>query len=110
MVRLFICDGCYRRRPHPRRAPLNGATFGPTGCYGPETGCTDTGEEAATRGRFGRHSAAMATSSPPKVRRRTLDHLRQKLWAVPARLRLRLVHRSAAAPSRPRAYRSTTIR
>jgi hypothetical protein len=51
----------------------------------------------------------MAGTSPPrKVRRRTLDRLRQKLWAVPALLRLRGPQRDPAA--RQRIDRTTTIR
>ena len=50
----------------------------------------------------------MATNGAhSKVRHRSFDRLRQKLWAVPAHLRLRLIHRAAPAP-KPRAYRSTT--
>jgi hypothetical protein len=46
----------------------------------------------------------MAANPPSlKVRHRTLDRLRQKLWAVPAHMRLRLVQRSPAA--KPRVYR-----
>jgi hypothetical protein len=50
----------------------------------------------------------MATSAAPrKVRRRALDHLRQKLWAVPAHLRLRVARRSTA---KPRGHRATSVR
>jgi hypothetical protein len=48
-----------------------------------------------------------ATPAPHKLRRRTFDHLRQKLWAVPAHLRLRLIHRG---PVKPRIHRSASIR
>jgi hypothetical protein len=44
----------------------------------------------------------MAAQPPPhKVRQRTFDRLRQKLWAVPAHLRLKLRQRNAPKP-RPR--------
>ena len=49
----------------------------------------------------------MATAPAPKIRRRTLDRFRQKLWAVPARLRLRLSQRAAV---KPRVSRSVTYR
>lgn len=49
-----------------------------------------------------------SSSSPPKVRRRTLDRLRQKLWAVPARLRLRGQERGPVV--RQRIDRRTTVR
>jgi hypothetical protein len=48
----------------------------------------------------------MATTvAPRKIRRRALDHLRQKLWAVPAHLRLRVSRRGQA---KPRSYRATS--
>jgi hypothetical protein len=50
----------------------------------------------------------MATNGlPRKVRHRTLDRLRQKLWAVPAHVRLRLLHRNAP---KPRPYRTSLPR
>lgn len=51
----------------------------------------------------------MATAPASKVRRRTLDRFRQKLWAVPARLRLRLAQRGDVKPQ-PRVSRSVTYR
>jgi hypothetical protein len=42
-----------------------------------------------------------AHPQPHKVRQRSFDRLRQKLWAVPAHLRLRIQQRSAPKP-RPR--------
>jgi hypothetical protein len=46
----------------------------------------------------------MAASPPAsKLRRRTLDRLRQKLWAVPAHMRLRLFHRG---PAKARTHRA----
>jgi len=41
-----------------------------------------------------------------KLRHRTFDRLRQKLWAVPAHLRLKIVRRNAAK----RAYRPDYLR
>jgi hypothetical protein len=43
-----------------------------------------------------------------KVRHRTFDRLRQKLWAVPAHLRIRLLARGTVKPRRP--HRSASIR
>jgi hypothetical protein len=52
----------------------------------------------------------MATSTAPsKLRRRTLDHLRQKLWAVPAHLRLRMTQRGTPM-GKPRPYRGSAVR
>jgi len=48
-----------------------------------------------------------AVPAPHKLRRRSFDHLRQKLWAVPAHLRLRLLHRGAV---KPRTYRPASSR
>lgn len=50
----------------------------------------------------------MASNAPRKVRRRPLDHLRQKLWAVPAELRLRVTDRRAG--TKPRLSRVTNDR
>lgn len=50
-----------------------------------------------------------ARPAPPKLRHRTLDRLRQKLWAVPAHMRLRMAHR-ARAKARAAAARSSAIR
>ncbi len=49
----------------------------------------------------------MSTAVRTKVRHRTLDRFRQKLWAVPAHLRLRLGQRE---PGKPRMRRSTPVR
>jgi hypothetical protein len=54
-------------------------------------------------------TSPMAATAPRKLRRRTLDHLRQKLWAVPAHLRLR-VSRRGAPPAKTGPHRSTAIR
>jgi len=42
----------------------------------------------------------MSTPTPPKLRHRTLDRFRQKLWAVPAWVRLCVFHRGAGKSSR----------
>lgn len=52
-------------------------------------------------------TSAMATATSRKLRRRTMDHLRQKLWAVPAHLRLRMSRRLTA---KPRPYRGSATR
>jgi hypothetical protein len=43
-----------------------------------------------------------------KLRHRTLDRLRQKLWAVPAHLRLKVAQRGSA--KRPAGYRTDYLR
>jgi hypothetical protein len=43
----------------------------------------------------------MSTTSTPKVRHRNFDRLRQKLWAVPARVRLCVFRRGSKAARRP---------
>lgn len=40
----------------------------------------------------------MAVHTYRRVRRRTLDRFRQKLWAIPAFMRLRVLRREAARP------------
>jgi hypothetical protein len=41
----------------------------------------------------------MAAITARKVRHRNFDRLRQKLWAVPAWVRLCVLHRGAAKPA-----------
>jgi len=51
-----------------------------------------------------------ARPAPPKLRHRTLDRLRQKLWAVPAHLRLRVAQRGQAKARAAAAARSSALR
>ena len=44
----------------------------------------------------------MSSHANPKLRHRTFDRFRQKLWAVPAWMWLCLFHRDAGKPARRR--------